>query len=114
MAMLEKNVVKKENMQGGKGTITITHLLSEKELAGKCAMFAKVTIPPGAVLGKHQHNGNTETYHILSGEGLYDDNGKEIKVKPGDTTFCGDGESHSLTNTSPTEDLVFMALIINK
>ena len=57
---------------------------------------------------------NTETYHILSGRARYNDNGKEIEIGPGTTTFCGDGEVHAIENISDTEDLVFMALIINK
>ena len=62
----------------------------------------------------HQHVGNTETYHILSGHALYNDNGKEVEIGAGTTTFCPDGETHGIKNTSKTEDLVFMALIIRK
>ena len=56
----------------------------------------------------------TETYHILLGRARYNDNGTEIEIGPGTTTFCGDGEVHAIANASETEDLVFMALIINK
>lgn len=38
--------------------------------------------------------------------------GKKRPVQPGDITFCADGSTHGLENTG-TEDLVFMALIIN-
>ena len=72
------------------------------------------TIHPHASMGVHRHEGNTETYHILSGRARYNDNGKEIEIGPGTTTFCGDGEVHAIENISDTEDLVFMALIINK
>ena len=65
-------------------------------------------------VGVHQHVGNTETYHILSGHALYNDNGKEVEIGAGTTTFCPDGETHGIKNTSKTEDLVFMALIIRK
>ena len=65
-------------------------------------------------IGVHQHVGNTETYHILSGHALYNDNGKEVEIGAGTTTFCPDGETHGIKNTSKTEDLVFMALIIRK
>ena len=96
----------------GKGEITITHLLTPQEMADKCAMFAKVTIPPGAAIGLHYHHGNTETYHILQGEALYNDNGVEKKIGVGTTTFCPDGEQHGIENIG-NEDLIFMALIIN-
>ena len=88
-------------------------LLTPAELDGKCAMFAKVTIPPGCSIGVHEHHGNTETYHILAGEALYNDNGKELRLGVGATTFCPDGEKHGIESVG-AEDLVFMALIINK
>ena len=98
----------------GIGTITIVKLLTPAELDGKCDMYAKVIVPPLCGIGVHQHVGNTETYHILSGHALYNDNGKEVEIGAGTTTFCPDGETHGIKNTSKTEDLVFMALIIRK
>jgi len=113
MSLIEPNSQKARNKANGKGEITITHLLTPAELDGKCAMYAKVTIPPGCSIGIHEHRGNTETYHILSGEALYNDNGKELRIGAGTTTFCPDGEKHGIESIGP-EDLVFMALIINK
>ena len=113
MAFIESKTVKAMNKAGGKGEITIEHLLTPTELDGKCGMFAKVTIPPGASLGVHPHNGNTETYHIIQGEGLYNDNGKEVKIGVGTTTFCPDGEVHGIENVGDI-DLIFIALIINR
>ena len=55
----------------------------------------------------------TETYYLLSGEGLYHDNDKSYPVKAGDVTFCADGGTHGLDNTGDS-DLTFMALIIKK
>ena len=110
MAIIESNTVK---AQKGKGEITIKHLLTPAEMDGKCLMFAQVTIPPGAAIGVHAHNGNTETYHILSGEALYNDNGVEKKIGAGTTTFCPDGEVHGIENIG-ADDLIFMALIIKK
>lgn len=114
MACIEQNIIQAKNKAGGKGEVTIASLLTPAELDGKCDMFAKVTIPPGCSIGIHEHHGNTETYHILQGEALYNDNGKEIKVGAGQTTFCPDGEKHGIENCSATEDLVFMALILKK
>jgi len=113
MAFIEAKSVQAKEKAGGKGEITITHLLTEQELDGKCAMFAKVTIPPGCSIGIHEHHGNTETYHILAGKALYNDNGKDVTIEAGATTFCPDGEKHGIENVGDT-DLVFMALIINK
>ena len=111
MAFINQEDTKATNKAGGKGEITITKLLTPKELSGKCDMFAKVTIPPGCSIGIHQHEGNTETYHILQGKALYSDNGKDVEIGPGQTTYCPDGEKHGIESIG-TEDLVFMALII--
>ena len=109
MAFIPVNEVKAQNKANGKGEITINHLLGAGELGGN-DMFAKVVIPPGCSIGYHEHHGNTETYHILQGEALYNNNGEEVKVAAGTTTFCPDGEGHSIENCG-TEDLVFIALI---
>lgn len=104
-------IEKIENMCGGKGHVIIKRLLDEKQLNGKCGLYAEVTIEPGCSLGYHTHTGESETYYILSGEGDYDDNGTVRPVKPGDVTFTPNGCGHGLTNTGDC-DLVFMALII--
>ena len=109
----EHQVDKVEQMAGGKGHVLIERLLGEKELDGKCGLYAKVTIEPNCTLGFHEHHGETETYYILSGEGSYNDGEKSYPVKAGDVTFCPNGTGHALDNTGDT-DLVFMALIIMK
>ena len=114
MAITQHEHIDAENRFGGNGVIHIEKLLSPAELDGKCAMYARVTIPPHASMGVHRHEGNTETYHILAGRARYNDNGKEIEIGAGTTTFCGDGEVHAIENISDTDDLVFMALVINK
>ena len=65
-----------ENMAGGKGHVIIKHILEDKELNGKCKMYAEVTLEPGCSLGYHEHHNESETYYILRGEGNYDDNGR--------------------------------------
>lgn len=100
-----------ENMAGGEGHVIIKKLLGEKELNGKCGLYAEVTIEPECSLGYHEHHGESETYYILQGEGEYDDNGTKRPVKAGDVTFTPDNHGHGLKNTG-SEDLVFMALII--
>lgn len=105
------DVIKQENASGGKGFILIKPLLNEKQLNGKCGLFAEVTINPGCSLGYHEHHKESETYYILSGEGIYDDNGTERVVTTGEATFTPDGYGHSIENKGDI-DLVFIALII--
>ncbi len=102
-----------ENPAGGKGKMLIEHILDEDILKDKNGLYARVTLPPGAVLGYHEHHGNGESYFILSGVGEYNDNGKTRPVKVGDVTWTPDGSGHALSNEKGTEPLVFIALIVN-
>lgn len=67
-------------------------------------------LEPGASIGPHTHEGNSEVVYILSGSGkaLYD--GGEERLNPGDCHYCPEGHSHSIINDG-TEDLVFFAVV---
>lgn len=107
-----REIIKKENVFGGKGEAYFDYLLNDEQLNNMCKLFSRITLPPGSALGYHEHRDESETYYILSGTGKYTDTQKNVtKVVPGDVTFTPDGESHAIENDG-TEDLVFMALVI--
>ena len=106
-----KNIIKMENALGGKGCVTLECLLNEKQLNNKCGLYAHAIIEPGSTLGYHEHHGEAEAYYILSGKGLYNDNGKTFEVKAGDVVYCADGSGHGI-DCIGNETLHFMALII--
>ena len=111
--MLRK-IEKKENVFGGKGIVFFEYLLDEQQLNGMCRLYAKIRMKPGTSLGYHVHQGDSESYYILSGEGTYQNqNGEVSRVFSGDVTFTANGEGHSIANEG-FEDLVFMALVINE
>ena len=68
----EREVVKAERVNGGAGFIMKEALTSIEEMGSYCRMFSKVTLPPNCEIGHHEHHGETETYYILSGKGMYD------------------------------------------
>lgn len=109
----EREVVTVERVNGGVGFIMKEALIGAEELGEHCKMFSKVTLPPHCELGYHEHYGETETYYILTGTGMYDDNGKAVSAEAGDVFFCKDGDGHGLKNTGE-EDLSFVALILKK
>ena len=109
----ERETVKAEHVNGGAGFIMKEALITGEELGEHCKMFSRVTIKPGCELGHHEHHGETETYYVLSGSGMYDDNGKAVPIEAGDVTFCKDGDGHGVQYTG-SEDLVFVALILKK
>lgn len=103
----------RENANGGRGRLIIQPILTEEEMGGKCRLYARVTIPAGASMGYHAHEGDGESYYILEGKGRYTGDGKTWDVGPGDSTFCPSGHSHAIENIGDTA-LVMMALIIYK
>ena len=107
------NDIKKINntMFGGPGELHANVLLDPSEFSGKGRLFNCCTLHPGEAIGIHPHNNEFEVYYILSGEGLYNDNGAEQKVSAGDLTICYSGEKHGIKN-SGNVDLTFMALIL--
>jgi len=100
-----------QNRFGGQGEITMKHLLTGDEFCGKGRLFSHNVIFPGSSIGFHQHHGDFETYYILKGEGLVNDNGAKMQVKAGDVIYTRDSESHSIENTG-TENLELIALVL--
>ena len=87
-----------ENMRGGKGTVTVKHLLQPDELLGKGRLFAELTVPPGASVGLHRHEGDVEAYYILQGQGRYLNNDDVYEVQAGDLTLVDDHNCHGIEN----------------
>jgi mannose-6-phosphate isomerase-like protein (cupin superfamily) len=106
----EMKIESKEKMRGGEGITNFTHLV-DCENEKNIRMLAELTLPPGASIGRHAHDSETEYYIILSGSGMVNDNGKDVPVKPGDTMITGNGAFHSIANTGSVP-LVFHALIV--
>lgn len=100
-----------EHMRGGKGTVTVKHMLNPDELCGKGRLFAEMTVPPGASVGLHRHEGEVEAYYYLQGSGLYHDNEQAFEIRAGDMTLVSDHNSHSVENTGDVP-LVLIALIL--
>ena len=69
------------------------------------------TLEPGASIGYHTHEDDSEIMYFLEGEAtvLYDD-GQETLL-PGQVHYCPKGHSHSLINASPTEPLNYFAVV---
>ena len=109
----EATVVHKQ-MFGGAGEAVMRQILNgEPEMYSKGRVFNHLFLAPGAEIGWHVHHGDGETYYILRGRGLYNDNGTEVEVGPGDVTFVDDEEGHALRNIGEG-DLEAVALILYK
>lgn len=74
-------------------------------------LFSLIHVKPGEEVEYHTHEGESETFFILSGKGIYNDNGKCVEIEHGMVTFTPSGEGHSIKNTG-NDMLVFIAMII--
>ena len=108
---LEMKTIEELDAEGGKGLLKLTRMSDYFEKPAKLRTFAYAQLDPGAEVGFHVHHGECECYYILSGEGIYNDNGEILPVKSGDVTFTPDGTGHGLKNTG-SEKITFVALFI--
>ncbi len=108
----EVKKVCKSNMRGGFGEVTLGFSVGPDNPVENSVfnLVATVNLDPGASVGYHVHEDDEELYHILSGYGIYNDNGTEVEVKRGDAMICRKGEGHSITNTGK-EPMIFMAVV---
>lgn len=79
-------------------------------LSGKVKAFNHMHLDEDSAIGYHQHVDDLEIYIIVSGEGIYSDNGKEVHVGEGDVMLCNKGEYHSLASKNGGVD--FIAVIM--
>jgi mannose-6-phosphate isomerase-like protein (cupin superfamily) len=100
-----------QNRFGGKGEVSMKPLLSPDEFRGKGRLLSHSVIFPGSSIGAHTHKGDFETYYILKGQGVVNDNGTVSPVGPGDVIYTGNGESHSIENTGK-ENIELIAMIL--
>lgn len=97
----------------GKEKMYLTHLAGFDVSDPRIKLFSLVRINPGEGVDYHMHIGESETYFILSGQGIYNDNGNKIEVAPGMVTVTPSGQGHSIKNTG-SGMLVLIALIVTE
>jgi quercetin dioxygenase-like cupin family protein len=101
----------KEQMRGGPGRTNFEYVIPPELLPSKSRFFSVISLEKNCGIGKHEHNGETEIFYVLQGEGILDDNGIEKTFRKGDCNVCGGGAFHSILNERD-EPLVFLAVII--
>lgn len=92
------------NFKGGEKTFNVKMFTDEnnKIMMGR--------LEPGASIGLHTHEGNSEIILISEGKGKVLYNGEYLALKAGDVHYCPMGQEHSLINDS-NEDLKFFAVV---
>ena len=100
-------------VQNGKGLIHIKELTDKVGLYDHGRLFAHVTVNPGCSIGYHTHEHETEFYYIIKGEAVFNDDGKEVILHPGDIGATGYGQGHGLENKTD-EPVELIALIVGE
>lgn len=100
-----------EANKNGDVKLFLSDLKDFKEKNPKLKMFALAELKPGEQVEYHVHNGESESYYIISGKALYNDNGDEFEIMPGTVTHTPSGSGHGIMNTGD-EMLTFIALIL--
>ena len=100
---MHANVV--EHFKGGEKEYVVKTFLDEQN------RIMHGTLHPGASIGMHMHERNSETYYILSGTGhIVMNDGTEEDFTVGQMHYCPMGKGHTLINKGET-DLVFIAIV---
>ena len=95
----------------GKEKMFKTNLADFEAWDPRIRLYSLIQVKPGEEVEYHMHMGESETFFILSGQGVYNDNGTKVDVSAGMVTFTPSGQGHSIKNTGD-EMLVFIALIL--
>ena len=99
----------REYMRGGKKHVELTAL--SKELPENARLFSKIVLIPGASIGYHVHENETELFYFAEGCARVQDDDQFFDVIAGDSMCTTNGHGHSVENTGDT-DLVIVAVII--
>ena len=100
-----------EYNEEGKEAFALYDLSEFEGISEKIKQFSFVELNVGEEVPYHVHTGNAENYYIISGKGLYNDNGKTVEVYDGTITFTPSGEGHALKNIGDGI-LTFIALVL--
>ena len=100
----------RENLRGGRGALTFTHVFSGEEL-DKTRMFAVVTVQPGDSIGVHPHDQEGEVYLILEGAATVTEDGVDYILQAGDAEYCTGGHTHGLLNHTDAP-MTMLAVVI--
>ena len=102
-----------KQVAGGAGLVRMKVLAAPEEMYRSARLFNHITLDPGCSIGYHAHEHETEFYYIIKGEAVFNDDGKEVILHPGDIGATGYGQGHGLENKTD-EPVELIALIVGE
>ena len=105
---LQMERMEEQKLPGFKGGKKEFYLRSFSDSRNK---IMKGRLEPGASIGMHTHESNSEIIYILEGMGtMYLADGGREMLEAGDCHYCRMGTGHSLCNEGD-RDLIFFAVV---
>ena len=105
----QQNHSVREFMRGGKKHVELTELSAR--LPEKMRMFNVLTLIPGASIGYHVHENETELFYFVEGNGRVQDDDTFVDVSAGDSMATFNGHGHSVENTGDTNLIIVAAIV---
>ncbi len=108
----DQPIAVRERLRGGEGATSMQTIFEPSDFGAPVRLCARLTLPPGASIGLHAHEGEDEIYVITRGRARLSDNGVESLLAPGDAVLTGKGASHAIANAGdgPLELLAIILL----
>ncbi|MBQ6529043.1 MAG: cupin domain-containing protein [Clostridia bacterium] len=92
-----------ERIHEGEGVCPHAMVFRGDEIDAPVQFINYTILPPGASFGLHEHGRDNEFYVVLSGNGIYFENGKETPVEAGDIIMNAPEASHGIRNTGDVD-----------
>ena len=99
----------REFMRGGKKHVEHTQLSAA--LPERMRLFNVLTLIPGASIGYHVHENETELFYFIEGNGRVQDDDRFFDISAGDSMATFSGHGHAVENPGDT-NLVILAAIV--
>jgi mannose-6-phosphate isomerase-like protein (cupin superfamily) len=97
-----------EAMHGGRGRVMYRRALAPEVFFTNWAYVDHVTVPAGASVGRHRHEGVEEIWYVMSGDGTARVGTESAAIRKGDAVPVLLGDSHAFE--SAAGDLEFMVV----
>lgn len=94
---------------GGSGPIVFRRLLESTAFEAPVDFVDYTIVPPGTVIGRHQHVGNEEMYFVVAGRPLVTVESDAQRLAAGSLSIVRNGQSHELINDT-TEDVIILVV----
>lgn len=103
-----KAQLREESIHGGSGLCRHAMIFRDEEMEAPIRFINYTVLPPCASFGLHRHGNDNEFYIVLSGSGVYTQDGRDISVEAGDIMMNPPGGAHAIRNTGHVD----MALLV--